>query len=139
MKFIFALILSLLIPTRALATSYYVQVDQPNPIYGQSVTFTGTAPKEATQSARNAQFHDNPYYQVDCYQNNVNVFEDVTTFQTKAKLGDGWILTSYPFTLGGGSWTGGAADCYVTLWYVKTVGSSYQIITVAQQEFLVSG
>jgi len=92
-------------------------LDQPNPIYGQSITFTAVYPKEATRRVGTKQ-HWNPQVQVDCSQAGVHVFTQNQIMVKDQQAGDGMLTSKiYPIVLSGQSWTGGAASCDAALYY----------------------
>jgi len=107
----------LLLATKpALAESSLV-LDQPNPVYGQSITFTAVYPKEATRRVGSKQ-HWNPKVQVDCSQSGVRVFTQNQIMVKDQQAGDGMLTSkTYPIVLSGQSWTGGAASCDAALYY----------------------
>jgi hypothetical protein len=107
----------LLLATKpALAESSLV-LDQPNPVYGQSITFTAVYPKEATRRVGTKQ-HWNPQVQVDCSQSGVRVFTQNQIMVKDQQAGDGMLTSkTYPIVLSGQSWTGGAASCDAALYY----------------------
>lgn len=126
------------IPTSAAADSS-ITLDQPNPVYGQSITFTAVYPKEATRKVGRQQMW-NPAVQVDCYQANVRVFTANNAFVKDQHLATGELTgVSGPIILGvlanENTWTGGAASCSGTLYYF---GHDELIHVLAQTPFEVA-
>lgn len=98
-----------------------ITLDQPNPVYGQSVTFTAVYPKEASRKVGRQQ-QVNPAVQVDCSQNGVHVFTANGGYVNDTRLPSGELTgVSGPIQLGvlsnENTWTGGAASCSAALYY----------------------
>jgi len=98
-----------------------ITLDQPNPRYGDSVTFTAVYPKEASRKVgRQQQF--NPAVQVDCSQAGVHVFTANNVYVKDTRLPSGELTgVSGPIPLGAifneNTWTSGAASCSAALYY----------------------
>lgn len=121
-----------------LATS--IVLNEPNPVYGQEVTFTATYPKEATRRVGKQQWW-NPAVQVDCYQDGLHVFTGNNALIRDEHNANGSLSgVSGPIQLGNlsneNTWTGGAASCVATLFYF---GHDGLIHYLAQTAFEVSG
>lgn len=103
--------------------SYTVTVDQAGPYqFGQSVTFTTNTPVYPNGAG--------PYLWLKCYQGSTVVGTD-----DHAGFPGGWYYGD-PFWLGPSqSWSGGAADCTLTV--VHT--SNNKIVTDARTSFHVDG
>jgi hypothetical protein len=89
--------------------------------YGDAVSFTAVYPKEATRSVTTVQ-HENPDVDLRCYQSGTQVFWQILSFPNERRNQDGTITgVTNPVTLAGasrgGTWTGGAASCYATVYY----------------------
>ena len=118
-----------------------VTLNQPNPVFGQAVTFTEIYPQDAAKQSRQPQYPNNPNTQIDCYQNGLYVAQFFTIVADKTKITGGWQGVTYPVTLsappsnGRPGWTSGGADCYATLYSfdVKNQGHVW-----AQLEFAVA-
>ena len=115
--------LIVLLPLLALTlvTDPSIVLDQPSPVYGDSVTFTAVYPKEATRKVGRQQMW-NPAVQVDCYQGGVWVFRGNNAYVKDDRAPDGMLTgTSGPIVLGApgnqNTWTGGPASCSATLFY----------------------
>lgn len=140
---LFAFLLSLLIAIPVNAIDYTLTVNQTNPVFGQDVNFTATIPQEATRQSHNPQFHDNPYTQVNCYQNGVQVFSESAIVLTKVKDPVGYKITTTFINLSanGGNgllWTSGAATCQaVEVYFTQNKDGSVQANTLGYTTFNV--
>ena len=76
------------------------------PGYGDQVTF-----------AFSTSTTDNPQVKLYCYQNGVWVYWNSASFSPDFPAG------AKNFTLSSSYWTGGAADCTATLWYMAANGN----------------
>jgi hypothetical protein len=115
-----------------------ITLDQPNPVYGQTVTFTGVYPKEASRKVGRQQ-QWNPAVQVDCSQNGVHVFTANNVYVQDTHLPSGELTgVSGPIQLGvlsnGNTWIGGAASCDAALYYF---GHDQLIHVLAEIQFEV--
>lgn len=126
------------------STTYSIVLNQSAPHFGDSVNFTGVYPKEATIKAGRQQMN-NPAIQVDCYQNGVRIFTMNQATVSSTNNQDGTITGVFgQVTLSGGgngfSWTGGAANCYTTLYYFSRLKGtqSLQYNFLAQTTFDVA-
>lgn len=125
------------------AVTYTLALDQPNPVHGQAVTFTGTFPQDAFKQARNPQFPYNPQLEVVCSVVSPNDFIEVqaTDKSTKTKLPDGSIqATSYPVVLDLAGWPAGVgATCSaITGYWTQTNQAGVVFHSVASTYFTVS-
>ena len=136
----FAIILLALLAISSVASAdSVITLNEPNPVYGQSVTFSATYPKEATRKVGRQQMW-NPAVQVDCYQNYAHVFVGNNAFGKDTHNADGSLSgVSGPIVLGAlaneNTWTGGAASCVATLFYF---GHDQLIHVLAQTQFDVA-
>jgi hypothetical protein len=133
------LVAPLLLLAQPAAAESSIMLDQPNPVYGQTVTFTAVYPKEATRKVGRQQ-QWNPAVQVDCYQGGVWVFRGNNAFFKDEHLPSGELTgVSGPIILGAAgnenTWTEGAASCVATLFYF---GHDELIHVLAQTAFEVS-
>ena len=116
-----------------------ITLNEPSPVYGQSVTFSATYPKEATRKVGRQQMW-NPAVQVDCYQDYAHVFSGNNAFFKDTHNADGSLSgVSGSIVLGTlaneNTWTGGAASCVATLFYF---GHDELIHVLAQTWFEVA-
>jgi hypothetical protein len=84
--------------------TYTLMLNQPSPVRGDTVTFTGTFPREAFRSARTAQFHENPQLSLQC-GNELRITQRYATGFTR----DG---VSFPITLASASYGSGGSNGY---------------------------
>ena len=133
----------LLMPKPALAFTSSITLNQPNPTYGDTVTFTSVYPKDAHGRGRTPQFPNQPNVQVSCFQGPTQVLFENTVTVDETRIGNGWYQgTSGPIALREShnfTWAGGPADCSVTLYSVSE--SQGQLVTSywAQTFFHVNG
>lgn len=131
-----AALILLLVAGVAAAADPALTLNQPNPVYGDTVTFTGTYPSEARRKVGKQQAV-NPNVDVGCYQNNIRVFHQITSFPDERSNGDGtWTGTTGQVALAG--WDGQPAHCYGTLYYFYKDGSPHGgliLTVVATTEF----
>ena len=139
-------LVGLIIATDALAVTASVTLNQPSPVYGDTVNFTMVYPKAAQGNGRTPQFPDQPNLQMSCYQNGVTQVAlegAVTVKATKINLGGGWFSAqSSPIILDGGSgytWPPGPASCQVTMYSVEQQNGQPVFTTWAWMEFQVAG
>lgn len=126
--------------SRAADVVYSIAINQPIPHFGDSVNFTAVYPKEADKRIGKQQLYQ-PSIQIDCYQNNIKVFSQHAYIASKVQNRDGSItgVTNFIFLRGisnGLSWTGGAANCYASLYYFTTTKLIYHFL--AQSQFSVA-
>ncbi len=122
---------------------FVVTLDQPNPVRGATVTFTGTFPQAAFKQARNPQYPINPFFEV---VGTVQAPNDFMVAQemnksTKVKLPDGSIqVTSFPVLLASPSWPvgAGATASITTGYWTQDHGGNAVFNFVASSEFTVS-
>ena len=103
--------------------SYTVTVSPAGPyVFGESIYVTTNTPIYPNNAG--------PWIELKCYQNGV-----VVASGDHAGFPDGWYY-NWPFNLGPTqSWTGGAADCTVTVFHT----SNNKVVTDASTSFHVDG
>ena len=122
-----------------------VTLNQSNPVYGQTVTFTEVYPREAQGNGRTPQFPDQPNIQVDCYQGATQVAREstVTIKSTRQNLGGGFytaqsssitLTQSHEFT-----WPPSPAFCSVTMYSVEQQNGQPVFRYWATTSFQVAG
>jgi len=134
-----ALLGMMLMAAKPVAGASSITLDQPNPVYGQSVTFTAVYPKEASRKVGRQQ-QVNPAVQVDCSQAGVHVFTANNGYVNDTRLPSGELTgVSGPIQLGAvfneNTWTGGAASCSAALYYF---GQDNLIHVLAEIQFEVA-
>lgn len=115
--------------------SYSLILNQTNPKVGDTITFTGTFPKEAFRQAHNPQFHQNPYLTIQCGNTTSTVLRQSTSFFKSGSNPDGSLngtATAYLLANSGNgiTWpTGVSATCSASSGYWtdsnKTGGVTY--------------
>ena len=117
-------------------------LNQNEPHFGDTVSFTAIYPKEATRSI-GPRMHDNPQVQVECHQNGVRVYQEWFSFKGNETNNRDGTLTGVsnfknmgPFNSNGMVWTGGGAQCWAALYYY---GNNHegQIHVLATTQFVV--
>ncbi len=115
-------------------------------VFGGSVSFTETYPREATGGGHTQQFPGQPNTQLSCFQNGTLVWSGWTSVLkgTQTSIGGGFRQgVTYSSPLGGPTtapdgtplnWESGAATCYALLYstYMQ-FQQVYQIVWVTQE------
>lgn len=148
-------LLSLCLALPAQAVTYQpgstITLNSPAPVFGDSLSFTETYPREATGGGRTPQFPGNPNTQVMCYRDSVLVWYGWTTVVDQTNIGDGFRqgitgevqLHGYgPDGRTGGAfgdvyWTGGPASCVAILYSSYEQHQQFYQIVWATQNFQV--
>ena len=130
-------------PSATLTSS--VTLNQPNPVYGDTVTFTEVYPREAQGRGRTPQFPDQPNIQVDCFQGATQVAREgtITIKSTRQNLGGGFYTAqSGPIQLREAqefTWPPSPASCQVTMYSVEQQNGQPVFRYWATTSFQVAG
>ena len=132
-------------PGHAVPTEASVTLNQPNPVYGDTVTFTLVYPREAQGQGRTPQFPDQPNIQVDCFQGATQVAREGNSAikSTRINLGGGWYTAqSGPIQLREAQefiWPPSAASCQATMYSVEQQNGQPIFTVWATSSFQVAG
>lgn len=131
--FALALLLMAASATPAAGATYSLTPNVAAPVYGSWLSYTAVVPPEAARQSRQPQYHDQPSFQTDCYQDNVRVWSgNTSTVSRKRADGAVTVVSGYVIlggTANGWTWTSGAARCYGTVYYFDVQNQLHTVAT----------